>query len=156
MSVSACRTACFVSSVLLLLSAVVSSAAEARWLRDVPQAWTAAQQAQRPLVIYISKKGCKYCERMTRETLAHPTIQQKLVSGYVLSAFDSQMHRDWAQHFKVQSFPTTLVFSPTGQVLASKIGYVAPQEFYQLLQNLDGGQVPAATRYARQATPAGR
>lgn len=112
------------------------SAAEVTWSTDVQSAWQTAQQANRPLLLYVTSDHCPFCRKMQSETLANPTVARRLRDSYVPVAVSADRSAAIAAQFKVTGVPTTLVIYPDGRIADRMEGYVSPQRFDARLQSL--------------------
>ncbi len=115
---------------LSLLAAMISpcGAADAVWHDDVDVAWREARQNQRPLLVFITTAGCRYCTMMQNVSFADPAVADLMGGGFVLAAVDADQV-DWlVKEENVRSFPTTLVISHKAKVVDRINGYLKPAE----------------------------
>ncbi len=49
-----------------------ATAQEAAWSTDLRSAWQTAQNANRPLLMFVTSSHCPYCRKMKSNTLANP------------------------------------------------------------------------------------
>jgi thioredoxin-related protein len=102
--------------------------------RNVDQAWQAAQRKGRPLLVFVSETDCHLCHKMLRETYAHPLIAAQLPKSLMAAIVTKEERPDLIEKLGVQAFPTTLIVSPTGKLLARIEGYAGPKEFVNSLR----------------------
>ncbi|MEM9656840.1 MAG: thioredoxin family protein, partial [Planctomycetota bacterium] len=95
----------------------------------VQAAWQSAIARQRPLVVMFTSDHCRYCDKMLAETYGHPAIERMLATNCETVVADARIDRDLTQRMGIRAFPTSLVVSPQGKVVASVEGFVEPQEF---------------------------
>jgi thioredoxin-related protein len=53
-----------------------------------PKAWTAAQQSNRPILLYVTMSGCPHCDKMMKETLHLPNVEQMISESFEVSSAD--------------------------------------------------------------------
>ena len=135
-----CRWLC-----LLMLAATASvHAADLAWESDVDAAWKVAREKQRPLLVFITTAGCRYCTLMQNTTFADPDVADLIDRGFVPAAVDAKDVAWLIKSQKVTSFPTTLVISADAQVLDRINGYVKAAELVPRLNKTAAGDGTAA------------
>ncbi len=108
------------------------------WMTDANQAWEAAVQQKRPLLIFVTMPRCHYCTLMKNQTLRHPDVVQRLKDGYIALTVDTAGSAELVRALKVNGFPTTIVVSQQKRKIVKRVkGYVSPQEFSEHLAELD-------------------
>ena len=148
---------------LLLVVSVSTTTFAKGWLRDVDHALSVAQTQRRPMVLFVSADGCVHCTRMIETTFRDTAVRKTLGTWFVAAAIKDSERPDLMQQLQIRSYPTTLVVSPSGQVLDQMVGYVSAEQLQTRLaevtnrqQNLIGAQSPSnreAVRYAAAAAP---
>ena len=139
----------------LSLSAASAFAAQAAgngWMRDLDQALQVAAQQQRPVLLFVSMDGCKYCRRMEQTTFSNPQVRQTIGANYVPVAIKNSERPDVMRDLQIQSFPTTLIVTPQGDVVSELKGYVEPRKFEQQLLQVAGQPAAARAVATRQPT----
>jgi hypothetical protein len=99
-----------------------------------PAAWTASQESNRPILVYVSMPQCPHCTMMLDKTYTQPEVDE-LVKGsfetlqagrYTHAALISKLHVRW--------YPTTVLVGPNNKVLDMIEGYVDANTFKRRLQ----------------------
>jgi len=121
------------------------------WHRDVGQAFKVAQAEQKPVILFLSMNGCTYCDKMIQTTLSDLTVRKAIGSGYVPAAIKASERPDIVRQLRVRSFPTTVLVSPTGQVLEQLTGYVAAEKLTSSLRNHTDEPIRQAQRVQHPA-----
>lgn len=49
---------------------------EVIWAETIDEAWQLAQEHERPMLVFITRKGCKYCTKMKAVTFADEHVAQ--------------------------------------------------------------------------------
>lgn len=119
----------FVLGVLASLASAQSTApARIEWQHDARQAWQASTATGRPLLVFATMPGCRYCVQMERDTLANANIVNDVNGAFVPLAVDQRTAGRLMQDLRIQAFPTTLVISPDGTVIDRIDGFVSSRE----------------------------
>ena len=99
-----------------------------------PEAWTAAQKSNRPILVYISMPHCPYCVKMIEKTYGVPEVG-KLVSSSFETVYAGRFsHAKLVRMLKVKWYPTTVLVGPNNKVLDVIEGYVDSKTFQRRLQ----------------------
>ena len=96
---------------------------------DIDTAWAAAQRSGRPMLIYVVSDNCFYCKKMLKETLWRPPIATGLAGSVESVAVNATEDAGLAKKLGVKAYPTTLVVSPSNQLLYQAIGFKTAEEF---------------------------
>jgi Thioredoxin-like domain len=99
-----------------------------------PAAWTAAQESNRPILVYVSMPACPHCTKMLEQTYGSNGVNEIVkgsfetiqVSRYSHAALISKLHVRW--------YPTTVLVGSNNKVLDMIEGYVDANTFKQRLQ----------------------
>ncbi len=115
-------------SLAMLAAGALCPAAEIEWQTDVDAAWKQARQQDRPLLVFISTSGCRYCTLMQTVSFADPEVCELLEQGFVPTAVDAKDVAWLVRDQKVGSYPTTIIITPSAEVVDKIKGYVKPAE----------------------------
>ena len=99
-----------------------------------PAAWTAAQESNRPILVYVSMPACPHCTKMLEQTyesngvneIVKGSFETLQVSRYTHAALISKLHVRW--------YPSTVLVGSNNKVLDMIEGYVDASTFKQRLQ----------------------
>lgn len=105
-----------------------------RFNPDVRDAWRSARTTHRPLLLFITHDGCRYCRKMQHETFAHPGVISDVEKTFVPATLDASEEPGLVKRFKVRRFPTTVVLGPQGKVWGVVPGYVSAAELQSKLR----------------------
>ncbi len=136
----------------LLAAFVALPARAAQW-----KAWNpglkAARAAHKPMLVDVYTDWCGWCRRMDRDVYARADVNAYLASHFVTVKLDAEggelesyQGRDYsgrslAAEFGIDSYPTTVFFSATGDRLVNVPGYVEPGRFLLLLRYIGDGHM---------------
>jgi thioredoxin-like negative regulator of GroEL len=88
-----------------------------------PQAWTAAQESNRPILVYATAPNCPHCVRMISETFAASPVKRLATDSFETVYVDRAEQPELAAKLKIRYFPTTIVVAPNHQVRDVIEGY---------------------------------
>ena len=129
--------------VLLLAS---SATAQTTWNESVAKAFEEARTSGRPVVVFVATDWCHYCKLMQSQTWSHPTISKTVKQDFIPLKLDGDRDQSIVKELGLQGYPATLVYTPSGQQLAKKGGFMPAGETYQwLAQAKQRWQVAATT-----------
>ncbi len=77
---------------------------------------------------------CRYCLKMEKETFAKPTVIAYVNRNFIPISVNSDNQPDIVEKYKVRGLPTTWFISETGEPIASRPGYIAPDEMLKILK----------------------
>jgi thioredoxin-related protein len=125
---AATRSMAWVAAALLALAVSPAQAAERiAWCVNLDLAWDLVQQDGRPLLVFVTRQGCKYCTKM-KATYANEQVARQVNDRYIPVAVDAASAAALVKRFKIKSFPTTLVISSDARLVDRIQGYVAAEE----------------------------
>jgi thioredoxin-related protein len=99
-----------------------------------PAAWTAAQETNKPILVYVTMPQCPHCTKMIEQTYEQPEVDE-MVKGsfetlqagrYTDAILVSKLHVRW--------YPTTVLVGSNNKVLDVIEGYVDAKTFKRRLQ----------------------
>lgn len=117
-----------------------SEAQQIEWWNHFEKAHS-ANEAKRPLLVFLSVDGCFYCKHMQKTTFLDPTVVQTVKSQFVPVAIDGAKYPKLVRHLKITSYPTTLLVSPELKVLAAMNGYRSAAQLQRQLNKVNAQTV---------------
>lgn len=113
-------------AVLLLLQAGID------WKTDYKAALTEAQKDGRYVVVFFGAADIPPSQKMKTVTFAHKDVIEWFARKYVCVWVEAEKPNDLAKQLGIETIPTTVVVSSTGERVMKKEGYVGPG-FYKSL-----------------------
>lgn len=115
---------------------------QTRDLRDMPRfkhasypaAWTAAQESNRPILVYVSMPQCPHCTMMLDKTYQQPEIDELVKGSFETLQAGRYTHATLISKLHVRWYPTTVIVGPNNKVLDMIEGYVDANTFKRRLQ----------------------
>lgn len=99
-----------------------------------PAAWTAAQDSNRPILIFATAPNCPHCVRMIRESLRAPHVNRFLCDSFETVYVDRVEQPELAAKLGLRLFPTTIIVGPDNQIIDVVEGYVDAKTLAARLQ----------------------
>lgn len=128
--------------------------AQIAWNGTPQQAVQIAQKAQRPILAYVTTDRCGYCRKMERATWRDPQVIEQVQKSFVPLRLDAAKHRELVARLKVRSFPTTIVFTPGGEIIGGAAGYLDPAKMAKLMKSSLPSKVAAQPNRTARTRPA--
>ena len=118
---------------LTLLSTTSLSAQGLDWESSLSEAFAKSASQNRPLMIFIEQKHCRWCKKMRRETLSDNGISKRL-EKFVLVEVDK-----YGEEMKslppTRFAPTVYLYSPKKELLIKVGGYFVVEDFDSYLDD---------------------
>ena len=121
----------FLATVLFILI----NASNIEWIKDIDKAINLAKNENKNLLLIVSSKHCPYCKKMEKDIFNDKDSQKYLLKRYILVKLDIKEAKKISLDTKVT--PTTYIFTPNKELLASQVGYQNEEFFYYTLTNAD-------------------
>jgi protein disulfide-isomerase len=101
--------------------------ARVAWHESVDEAWRTTQRDGRPMVVFVTRDNCYYCEQMKDRTYTSPAVAVRLRDAFVPLVLDGTHSSPLLRELNVRAYPSTFVISPKAVVLDRIDGYVSPE-----------------------------
>jgi uncharacterized protein YyaL (SSP411 family) len=105
------------------------------WWEWGEEAFRAAQQQDKPLVVCLTAFWCGYCQRMDETSLSNDEVIALLNAFFIPIRVEESQHPDVDLRYNQNGWPTIAFLTPSGDHLVS-VNYTAPEPFTQLLVKL--------------------
>jgi hypothetical protein len=99
-----------------------------------PAAWTAAQESNRPILVYVSMPQCPHCTLMLDKTYEQPEVDELVKRSFETVQAGRYTHPTLISKLHVRWYPTTVLVGPNNKVLDVIEGYVDANTFKRRLQ----------------------
>ncbi|WP_457745813.1 thioredoxin family protein [Sulfurimonas sp.] len=106
------------------------------WEKDLPTAFKKAKNENKIVMVMAVSEGCKWCEKMKKETLSNPKVMQKL-KNYVLVMADRETAHEREQLPPFQHVPIVFFLTHEKEELDNLRGYFAPNDFLEYLNDFE-------------------
>lgn len=109
-----------------------------------------AQKENKLVVLDLEAIWCHWCHVMEKKTYSNPEIARELKEHYITVKVDQDSRPDLANRYEDYGWPATIFFSPKGDELAKRQGFIEPDEMLSLLKSLSKNPVPEEAKSSRQ------
>jgi hypothetical protein len=121
---------------VLVQGVVAGDTAKVTWHNDVQRAWKETQQYGRPLLVFVTRESCFYCDRMKEQTLCDRAVAGAINASFVPLVLHGDGNAPLLRDLRVTAYPSTFVISPRAVILDRIDGYVAPEVLTSRLNSL--------------------
>ncbi len=97
-------------------------------------AWKAAQESNRPILVYVTMPGCPYCVKMLRQTYRLPEVGRLVSDSFETVYVSRRAHPKLVKKLHIKLYPTTVLVGVNNKVLDVIEGYVDAKTFRRRLQ----------------------
>jgi Thioredoxin-like domain len=99
-----------------------------------PAAWTAAQESNRPILVYVSMPQCPHCSKMLEQSYGSPDVNGLVKGSFETLEVSRYTHASLISKLHVKWYPTTVLVGSNNKVLDMIEGYVDANTFKRRLQ----------------------
>jgi thioredoxin-like negative regulator of GroEL len=136
----------------LFVGAGSASAQEVRWRADYAAARKDAAAAGKPLLLDFAAEWCGPCKRMEATTFRTPAVVAAVNAAVVPVRVDADKDAWLVKAAGIQAFPTLILLSPEGKVIARREGFADAAEVTAFLRQAPAPR-PAAVQQAVALQP---
>jgi len=101
---------------------------------NYPAAWTAAQESNRPILVYVSMPQCPHCTKMLEQTYESNGVNEIVKGSFETLQVSRYTHATLISKLHVRWYPSTVLVGSNNKVLDMIEGYVDANTFKQRLQ----------------------
>jgi protein disulfide-isomerase len=101
---------------------------------DLKTTLTASKKRKVPALVVVSMNNCHFCDKLRDETLSDNSLRRMISEKFESVVIKKEDHEAWVTKNDVNIFPTTLVVSPSGEVLDHIKGFVKPNDMRSRLK----------------------
>ncbi|UWG48819.1 Prenyltransferase family protein containing thioredoxin domain [Halanaeroarchaeum sp. HSR-CO] len=110
-----------------------ADAMKVEWREWGQAAFDRAQDTEQPILLSISARWCGWCQTMDATTYAEPRIAAIINHDFVPIRVDADRHPRVRDRYNAGGFPSTVMLTPTGKLLAAA-GYLKPEQMRRILE----------------------
>jgi uncharacterized protein YyaL (SSP411 family) len=121
--------------ILVILLTLFAISAPINWQTNIDKAIEVAKKEQKNILVFINSSSCPYCEMMEDEIFNKEEDAKYLTKKYIMVKLNIS---DAQKIFPgTSTTPTTYIFTPNKELLASQVGYKNEEFFYYTIGNAD-------------------
>ncbi len=110
--------------------------AELKWRSDYNAARKEANEKNLPLVIDFGTGACYWCRKLDETTFKDPRVVAVMNQRFVPLKIDAEREVHLANHLRIESYPTIVLATPDGKILAYLKGYQDADSFHGVLDRM--------------------
>ncbi len=123
------------SIVTLLVFAAVAFGADLKWEKDLNGAVERAAKEKKPLMVVVTKYGCKWCDVLKQQTLKNPKVSAILNRDFV--AFEAVMEEGTVpQSLMTAGTPATWFIKGKTPMFEPVMGAIGVEDFLYALDEV--------------------
>jgi thioredoxin-related protein len=131
------------------MRAAVPGGEELAW-KSFADARSAAKESKRKVIVDVWTSWCGWCKKMDRDVYSNADVRAYLDAHFEIAKLDAEASakqkldegefsgRDIAKSMGVSSYPTTVFFTDTGDMITSVPGYIDAPTFLRVLEYIHG------------------
>jgi thioredoxin-related protein len=131
-----------------------AAAQEAKWRHDYAAARKEATASGKPMVLDFGTEACTWCKKLDATTFRNPAIVSQLDARFIPVKIDAEREVKLTEAVKVDSFPTLLLVSADGKILARHVGYADTTQMAAFLAKAPESGTSAPPQPAAATSPA--
>ncbi len=106
------------------------------WEKDLASAFKRAKKEQKIVMVMAVSDGCRWCEKMKKNTLSNQKVAKKL-KNYILVMADRETESEKSQLPPFKHVPVIFFMTHEKETLDNLRGYFAPEDFLEYLRDLE-------------------
>lgn len=139
----------FLTTLFLSCSAQAENDLEWKsWSKDL---FTGSKAENRFVILDLAAVWCHWCHVMEETTYRDPAVGSILKKSYVTVRADQDANPDLASRYGDWGWPATIIFSPDGNEIVKRAGYIPPDQMVALLEAVIADPSPGPSVVAETA-----
>ena len=119
------------------IEAVSSHTAHLDWEKSWDTAFNRAKAEGKPVLVSFEAEWCVWCKKLETTTYRDKVVMSLIAGSLVPLTLDvDNSGRELSDEHGVESLPTVLVFSPTGEEKGRINGYLPPGQFVEVMKGI--------------------
>jgi len=106
------------------------------WERDLDTAFKKAKAENKLVIVMAVSQGCRWCEKMKKNTLSNPKVAKRL-KNYILVMADRETPSEREKLPPFNHVPIIFFMTYQGEMLDNLRGYFAPDDFLEYLTDFE-------------------
>ncbi|TWU25954.1 thioredoxin family protein [Bythopirellula polymerisocia] len=99
-----------------------------------PDAWTAAQESNKPILVYVTMPQCPHCTKMLDGTYGCAEVSEMVTGSFETLEASRYTHALLVEKLHIKWYPSTVLVGSNNKVLDMIEGYVDSETFKRRLQ----------------------
>ena len=137
--------------VVALLTSNPLQAQDVRWRADFATARQEATATGKPMLLDFGTEACSWCRKLDATTFRDRAVVELLNASFVPVKVDGEREARLTQSVGVQAFPTIVLVSHEGKIIARHEGYADASKMRALLRQAPAREAPKPSVVPRSA-----
>lgn len=103
------------------------------WQPWSTKAFSVAKESRKPVFLYLEATWCHWCHVMQATTFEDAAVQGVLARNYIVLRVDHDANPLLANRYRDYGWPALIFFSPDGQEIVKRAGFIESADFLRLL-----------------------
>ncbi|WZO99707.1 thioredoxin family protein [Isosphaeraceae bacterium EP7] len=99
------------------------------WRTDLARAQAEALSSNRLLWIQFTGPWCQNCHKMDEETFRDPRVRSRAGAQFIPVTLSTETHEQYALDLGLSVLPSTVIVTPSGQIIARQEGFAEAEAF---------------------------
>jgi len=106
------------------------------WEKDLDTAFKKAKAKNKLVIVMAVSQGCRWCEKMKKNTLSNPKVAKRL-KNYILVMADRETPSEREKLPPFNHVPIIFFMTHQGEMLDNLRGYFTPDDFLEYLTDFE-------------------
>ncbi|MFK8037788.1 MAG: DUF255 domain-containing protein [Crocinitomicaceae bacterium] len=99
-----------------------------------------AELSNKYIILDLKANWCHWCHVMDDSTYSSEKVIAKLNESFLAVKTDQDANPELANRYRKYGWPATIIFSPKGEEVFKNAGYINPQKFLAILEQISNGE----------------
>lgn len=117
----------------------VHTATRIEWAADWPSAVAKAEAKKKPIMIDFYTDWCGWCKVLDQKTFPDSRVIAAMTDVVAVKLNGEKEGAELVKKYGVRGYPTIVFTTPDGRLLESEGGFIGPESFAQIVQQVVDG-----------------
>jgi len=107
-----------------------------QWDSDINRALGRAKSEGKQVMVDFMASWCGWCKKLDKTTYSDPEVINLVNENFIATKIDGDRRPDLIREYRVPGYPFIVFLSAEGDVVYQYPGYITPEAFIQVLQEV--------------------